>query len=198
MLFLKYSFVFPYSGLPAHMSDWKRTAARLVGDPVDWHQLDIHGSIYVVLDAESTEPVAVMLSRHHNARVFWPEDIPSWPGDDGVQVGFAAFSNEPHLMSPDGRQRWAPAAGDPSQVEFILGLTDKVPLTSGRDLVPGPRDGAVEIHPTLRSLNTTTRSTPRECTWENAGLCGGGDLSRSSLWPALRVLTSSPIRNSAT
>jgi len=152
LLFLKYSFVFPYSGLPARMSDWKHTAARLVGEPVDWHQLDIHGSIYVVLDAESTEPVAVMLSQHHHARVFWPEDIPSWPGDDGVQVGFAAFSNEPHLMSPNGRQRWAPAAGDPSQVEFILGLTDKVPLTSGRDLVPGPRDGAVEIHPTLALL----------------------------------------------
>ncbi|MDZ7795342.1 MAG: hypothetical protein U5P10_17110 [Spirochaetia bacterium] len=152
LLFLKYSFVFPGSGLPAHMSDWKRTAARLVGDPVDWHQLDIHGSIYVVLDAKNNEPVAVMLSQHHNGRVFWPEDIPSWPGDDGVQVGFAAFSNEPHLISPNGRQRSAPAAGDPSQVEFILGLTDKVPLTSGRDLVPGPRDGAVEIHPTLELL----------------------------------------------
>jgi len=37
-------------------------------------------------------------------------------------------------------------------VEFILGLTDKVPLTSGRDLVPGPRDGAVQVHPALELL----------------------------------------------
>jgi hypothetical protein len=51
LLFLKYSLVFPLSGLPARISAWKRAAARLVGNPVDWHQLDIHGSIYVVLDA---------------------------------------------------------------------------------------------------------------------------------------------------
>ena len=144
MLFLKYSFVFPYSGLPAHMPDWKRKAARLVGDPVNWHQLDIHGSIYVVLDAESTEPVAVMLSQHHNGKVFWSEDIPLWSEDNRVQVGFAAFSKEPHLMSPDGRRRLAPAAGDPLQVGFLLGLSDKLPLTSGRDLVPGPSDGAAQ------------------------------------------------------
>jgi hypothetical protein len=93
------------------------------------------------------------LSQHHNGRVFWPGDIPSWPGNEGVQVGFAAFSNEPHLISPDGRERWAPAAGDPSKVEFILGVTDRVPLTSGYDLVPGPRDGAVEIRPVLELLD---------------------------------------------
>ncbi len=152
LLFLKYSLVFPLSGLPARIATWKHLAARLVGDPLDWHQLDIHGSIYVVLDAESHEPLAVMLSQHHNGRVFWPDDVPSWPGADGVQVAYAAFSNEPHLISSDGRERWAPAAGDPSQVEFILGLTDSVPLTSGYDLVPGPRDGAVEVHPTLELL----------------------------------------------
>ncbi|TVR86217.1 MAG: hypothetical protein EA428_14810 [Spirochaetaceae bacterium] len=152
LLFLKYSLVFPLSGLPAQIATWKRLAARLVGDPLDWHQLDIHGSIYVVLDAESHEPLAVMLSQHHNGRVFWPDDVPSWPGEDGVQVGYAAFSNEPHLISSDGRQRWAPAAGDPSQIEFIFGLTDKVPLTSGYDLVPGPHDGAVEIDPKLELL----------------------------------------------
>ena len=70
----------------------------------------------------------------------------------GSEQELLFLDNEPHLISPNGRQRWAPAAGDPSQVEFILGLTDKVPLTSGRDLVPGPRDGAVEIHPALELL----------------------------------------------
>ena len=55
-LFLKYSPVFPYSGLPAELGWWRRAGAGLLGDSMAWHELDIHGAVHVVLDAPTHKP----------------------------------------------------------------------------------------------------------------------------------------------
>ncbi len=145
LLFLKYSFVFPYSGLPREIAGWKRFVGAMIGDPNAWHELDIHGAVHVVLSAHDRKPVGVLLAQHNHHRVFLAGDDFAWPANDRVPIGFAQFSNEPYLLLPEDTVRREPAAGNPMEMEWIFGRSKRAPLMGGYDVVYGVRGGAVHI-----------------------------------------------------
>lgn len=47
LLFLKYSFIVPYSGLSKKYSWWKKLFLNTLFNPRAWHELDIHGAPFM-------------------------------------------------------------------------------------------------------------------------------------------------------
>ena len=152
LLFLKYSFVMPYSGLPGKLSWWKNLGSRLIGDRHAMHELDIHGAIHVVLEAETEQPLGIILAQHNHHRVFLRDHDFDWPGDNRVPISVAELSNEPYLIDPNAEDRYEPAVGNPMKMEFLFGRTKKIPLTGGHDHVLTPKTGAKEVETVLELL----------------------------------------------
>jgi len=139
LLYLKYSFAYPYSGLPEGTTWWKKAGAGLLGNPMTWHELDIHGAIHIVLYEDTLEPVGVILAQHNHHRVYLNKMDLDWPEDQRLPIIVAKFSNEPYLLT-DGKERYERVVGNPMDIEFLFGLTDKEPLTAGYDCVPKVED----------------------------------------------------------
>ena len=152
LLFLKYSLVFPYSGLPAKLGILKNWGANLLGDPKAWHELDIHGAIHIILNGTDLKPLGILLAQHNHHRTFLvPSDF-SWPEDDRVPIAIAKFSNEPYLMSADRPSSFERTVGNPFDLAYLLGRTNRAPIGSGFDKVLGPKEGAIEVDPKLEIL----------------------------------------------
>ena len=145
LVFLKYTLVFPYSGLPAETAWWKLAASNVVGDPMAWHELDIHGAIHVVLEASTMQPVGIILGQHNHHKVHLVGDKLDWPKDNHVPIAYSKYSNEPYLASSDGMDRIERTVGNPMEMEFLLGISDDEPLTAGYDFIPGTSETSVEI-----------------------------------------------------
>ena len=153
LIFLKYSVVFPYSGLAADTGGLKGGAARLLGQPKAWHELDIHGAIHVILDGENQRPLGILLAQHNHHRVFLVGRDFEWPSDDRVPIVFAYLSNEPYLLRPDDpAQRSERSIGDPRSLAYLFGRENKAPLSAGYDRVITPKGGAEEIETKLELL----------------------------------------------
>jgi len=152
LLFLKYSFVIPYSGLIAKISWWKKLGSGIIGNRRGWHELDIHGSIHVVLEESTKLPIGVLLAQHNHHCVYMRDIDFQWPVDNRVMVSIAEFSNEPYLVQPEQDSFYKPAAGNPMNVEFIFGRKKKVPFTGGYDHVITPEDGATEVEADIELL----------------------------------------------
>lgn len=135
LLFLKYSFAYPYSGLPEGTVWWKKAGARIIGNPMTWHELDIHGAVHIVINEETMMPVGVILAQHNNHRVHLKTFDFVWPEDDQVKIVVAKYSNEPYLVT-DGEERYERVVGNPADMEFLYGMSDKEPITAGYDCVP--------------------------------------------------------------
>ena len=152
LLFLKYSFSMPYSGLPCKLSWWKSMGIRLIGDRYALHELDIHGAIHVVLDAKSERPLGIILAQHNYHRVFLRDRDFKWPADNHIPISIAEFSNEPYLMEFNEGDRYEPVAGNPLKIDFLFGRTKKVPLAGGYDHILTPGTGAQEVDMALELL----------------------------------------------
>jgi hypothetical protein len=152
LLFLKYSCVFPYSGLPEKNHWWKTIGASLLGNKKGWHELDIHGAIHVVLEEHSVRPVGVILAQHNHHRVYLVPDDITLPSDDRILVSFSEYSNEPYLIGWDGPSRYERAVGNPMHIAYLFGRTAREPLDSGYDLVVSATDGAREIDMEMQLL----------------------------------------------
>lgn len=153
LVFLKYSLVFPYSGLAADTDGLKGGAARLLGSPKAWHELDIHGAIHVILDGKTKRPLGILLAQHNHHRTFLVGRDFEWPDDDRVPFVFAYLSNEPYLLLPnDPPQRSERSIGDPRTLEYLAGRTDNAPVSAGFDRVFTPAGGAEEIETQLELL----------------------------------------------
>jgi len=153
LIFLKYSVVFPYSGLAADTDGIKGTAARLLGSPKAWHELDIHGAIHVILDAKTEKPLGLLIAQHNHHRTFLVGRDFDWPADDRVPIVFAYLSNEPYLLrSTDLAQRSERSIGDPRTLAYLVGRDDNAPLSAGFDRVITPAGGAEEIETELQLL----------------------------------------------
>jgi hypothetical protein len=152
LLFLKYSCVFPYSGLPRKNHWWKTIGASLLGNRKGWHELDIHGAIHVVLEEHSLRPVGVILAQHNHHRVYLVPDDITLPSDDRILVSFSEYSNEPYLIGWDEPSRYERAVGNPMHIAYLFGRTAREPLDSGYDLVVSATDGAGEIDMEMQLL----------------------------------------------
>ncbi len=146
LLFLKYSPVYPYSGLPARLVWWKALGVAMIGSQQGFHELDIHGAIHVVLRADTLEPFGVLLAQHNHHRSYLtPVDFP-WPADNRVRVAVAAMSNEPYLILPGHTEHYTRTIGNPFDLAYLFGHTDEPPTSSAFDRVPDPDgDSAVEV-----------------------------------------------------
>jgi hypothetical protein len=153
LIFLKYSLVFPYSGIAADTDGWKGGVARLLGSPKAWHELDIHGAIHVILDGKTRQPLGILLAQHNHQRTFLAGRDFEWPPDDRVPFVFAYLSNEPYLLRPDDPpQRSERSIGDPRTLAYLVGRDDNAPISAGFDRVFTPDGGAEEIETRLKML----------------------------------------------
>jgi len=151
--FIKYNFAFLQSGLPARLPLYKKALAWVAGDPEKWHELDIHGAVIVALiniNGKLT-PTALTLGQHNNFRTYlFGRDI-SLPEDGRPKVSFALRSNEPYPAPEGSEPQEQRAVGNPADYPYVLNGGGWY-LSSGVDLVYGPKSGAREIAPEIRNL----------------------------------------------
>ncbi len=152
LVFLKYSLVYPYSGLPAENGFWKRLGSKIIGDPKAWHELDIHGAIHVVLREETMQPLGIILAQHNHHRLHLIGKTLEWPKDGHISISVAQLSNEPYLMESGGAFRLERTVGNPTEIEYLLGVTDDAPLGSGFDKVYTVEGSAKEVETQLQLL----------------------------------------------
>ena len=154
LLFLKYNAVFAYSGLPAGISAGKQFAANLIGNIKEWHELDIHGAIHVILSRQDLRPVGILLAQHNHHRLYMRGRDFEWPLDNRIAVAYSSLSNEPYLIAQYADDADAPfvverTVGNPFHVDFLFGRSDKEPVSAGHDVIVLPAGGAQELSPTL-------------------------------------------------
>jgi len=145
LIFLKYSLVFPYSGLPAEIGGMKRLGSRLIGDPHGWHELDIHGAIHIILEGNTCKPLGVLLAQHNHHRIYLAGKDFKWPNDNRVSISFSQYSNEPYLMKDNAPYRLERTVGNPMHIAYLFGVTDKAPLGAGSDKIFSKKGGAKEV-----------------------------------------------------
>lgn len=136
---LKYSFVFPYSGLPAELGFLKEAAARLAADPVKWHELDIHGAVQIILN-EQEKPMALLLAQHNYFRSYVIGKDIRWPEDDHIPVCFAERSNEPYPCHAETSPKNYRTVGNPMHIAYVIDGRSP-PMTAGKDKVYGIEGG---------------------------------------------------------
>ena len=155
LIFLKYSPVFPYSGLPAGIRGIKRLGSYLVGNPHGWHELDIHGAIHIVLDGYTHQPLVVLLAQHNHHRIYLAGKDFKWPDDNRISISFSQYSNEPYLLKDHSLYRLERTVGNPMNIAYLFGVTDKAPLGAGLDKIFSKKGGAREVSSKLVLLPLT-------------------------------------------
>jgi hypothetical protein len=145
LIFLKYSLVFPYSGLPTKIGRLKRLGSHLIGDPHGWHELDIHGAIHIILEGNTHQPLGVLLAQHNHHRIYLAGKDFKWPDDNRVSISFSQYSNEPYLMKDNAPYHLERTVGNPMHIAYLFGVTDKAPLGAGSDKVFSNKGGAREV-----------------------------------------------------
>jgi hypothetical protein len=152
LVFLKYSLVFPYSGLPSEIGFWKKLGSSIAGNPKGWHELDIHGAIHIVLAGDNLVPIGILLAQHNHHRVFLRDRDFTWPADNRVSISIAQYSNEPYLLPLHGEFHLELTVGNPLYLEYLFGVSDDVPLTAGLDKIYSKNGGARKISLRLELL----------------------------------------------
>jgi len=145
LIFLKYSLIFPYSGLPTKTGRLKRLGSHLIGDPHGWHELDIHGAIHIILEGNTHKPLGVLLAQHNHHRIYLAGKDFKWPDDNRVSISFSQYSNEPYLMENNAPYRLERTVGNPMHIAYLFGVTDKAPLGAGLDKIFSKKGGAKEV-----------------------------------------------------
>ncbi len=152
LVFLKYNFVFPVSGLAKDLPFGYETLLRLAGlSPDNWHELDNFVAVYIVLEG-GRFPVAVMLAQHNHHRTYLIGRDVSLPRDGRIVVDVARRSNEVYLdrgeKDPVHHRvvRWS------FDLLYLISGED-APLFRGKDVTFGVEGGGREVDYTLRFLS---------------------------------------------
>lgn len=150
IIVLKYNFAFPFSGAPAELGFLKESFLRLFADPVRFHELDIHGSVQVILDKEK-KPIILLLAEHNYFRSYViGKDVPL-PGDGRIPVCFAERSNEPYLCPAGAEPELHRTVGNPMYMSYVIG-GGPAPITSGLDRVYGLKSWGRPVRYELKFL----------------------------------------------
>jgi len=151
-LILKYSAVFSASGLPAKLPWYKDLGASIAGDADNWHELDIHGAIHILVNEATLLPEILLLAQHNHFRAYViGKDIPAWGTDHQIMVCYAQRSNEPYPCPVGSTARAYRTVGNPGNFSYVL--TGENALWDGsEDVVFGAQAGAEEISYELKFL----------------------------------------------
>jgi hypothetical protein len=150
IIVLKYTFPFPFSGLPAGLGLVREALMRVVADPVRFHELDIHGAVQIILD-ERERPILLLLAQHNHFRTYLIGKDLQWPDDNHIPICFAERSNEPYPCHADTPPRDYRTVGNPKDFGYVIDGESSA-LTSGKDKVYGPNGGGREVSYRLKFL----------------------------------------------
>ncbi|MBI5446314.1 MAG: hypothetical protein HY900_34505 [Deltaproteobacteria bacterium] len=145
--FLRYHFVFEASGLPAGIPPSQEAAARLLGDPEDWHQLDHYTAVTVVLEGWGSEPgrpVAVMMQQHNGVRTYLAGEGIHLPPDGRPEIDVAIRSNELYPHAPGRTRHRAVAMPDKEGMRYWLAGGSR-PRYSADDVTDGAREAGYSL-----------------------------------------------------
>ena len=158
LTFLSYNLVFANSGLLKGLASWQRIAMGIVGNNIDWHQLDHYVGLTIALSDD--RPIAVML-QHHNYQTTWllidknanknidknSEYTLQIPTDQRIAVDVAMQSNELYLHSADKQKHPGLSWVEEDSIEFLKTGKNK-PTMAGWDIT----HGEIEQQYTLKFL----------------------------------------------
>ena len=145
---LKYNLVFAASGLPKEISWHKRVGSSILGDLENWHELDIHGAIHILLRAKDKKPLILLLAQHNHFRSYVIGKDIILPQDNRLNICIAERSNEPYPC-PIDKTKFR-TVGNPSKFDFVLGGNSPF-FDGGYDIVLAAKD-AVEQNLKLQFL----------------------------------------------
>jgi len=127
--FLNYNVVYPVSGILEGLSFTSRLGLSIVGNLVDWHQLDHYLSVTIaLLDGEA---VAYTLQQHNYHTTYFIKD-PLNP----IAVDIAIRSNELYPHSKDKTEHPAVSFMTADNIEFLVSGKNK-PMMAGYDITHG-------------------------------------------------------------
>ncbi len=140
---LTYHAVFRTSGIVAGTAWWQSLALSIVGNLVDWHQLDHYTAATLVLD-EAQQPVILMLQQHNYLRTYIDGETLSRPRDGRPLVDVAIRSNELYPHESGRVRRRAVSFLDPKSFRYMMGLGKK-PLMTADDITEPHREADYEL-----------------------------------------------------
>lgn len=120
LTFLSYNTIFAHSGLTSGLLGWQKLGLGLVGDLVDWHQLDHYTAATVILD-DSSKPIALMLQQHNYLRTYIIGEQFRFPEDGRPLIAVAHGSNELYPFSEGRRSHRAVPFLTPTNFRYMLG-----------------------------------------------------------------------------
>lgn len=143
LTFLTYHAVFSRSGLPGGLLGWQKIALGLVGDVMDWHQLDHYTAVTLILD-EERKPLALMLQQHNYLRTYVLGEIIDLPPDGRPEVDVSIGSNElfPHQRGRVSRR--AVSFPTPSNMRYLLAAGGR-PLNVADDITHPVREQEYDL-----------------------------------------------------
>ena len=134
---LKYNLVFAASGLPKEISWYKKVGISILGDLENWHELDIHGAIHILLTKKEKTPLILLLAQHNHFRSYVIGKDVILPQDNRLNICIAERSNEPYPC-PLEKTKFR-TVGNPSDFDFVLGGNAPF-FDGGYDVVLAPKD----------------------------------------------------------
>ncbi|MEE8574750.1 MAG: hypothetical protein V3T30_04985 [Thermodesulfobacteriota bacterium] len=143
IVILKYNLAFPFSGLPAKLNEIKEAAINIAIDPRRWHELDIHGSVQIILN-KMGRPMVLLLAQHNHFRSYVIGKDIAWPKDGHIPICFAERSNEPYPCDDKEEPALHRAVSDPTNAAYLIDGRNE-PLISGFDKVYSYNSGGREI-----------------------------------------------------
>ena len=148
---LKYSLVFSSSGLPERLSWYKEWSAFVFGNPDDWHELDIHGAIHLIVSKSSNRPLAVILAQHNYFRTYVVgQDLAL--GNGPLNICFASRTNEPYLCPESSDPALFGTVGSLENFALVYSNEEEALWDGGMDVVYGEAGGAFEIPTRVQTL----------------------------------------------
>ena len=147
---LKYNLVFATSGLPKELSWYKNIAIYLLGDRENWHELDIHGAIQLLVDAKTKKPLVLLLAQHNHFRSYVIGQDLVLPEDNRINICIAQRSNEPYPCRSE--QTKLRTVGNHTNFDFVLG--GRQPLFDGGYDIVFSKTDSVEQNLVLEFLPT--------------------------------------------
>ncbi len=150
VIILKYNVVFTASGLPKILNLFQNIFATLAGNKTIWHELDIHGAVILMLDAQSLQPMALLLAQHNYYRSYIFNHDLTLPENNHIAICYAIRSNEPYLCP--NKLFHAPTIGDPRNLDFVVTGKNKPFIDGGYDVIE-PATLASQINAQLKRLD---------------------------------------------
>jgi hypothetical protein len=135
--FLSYNFVFPTSGIIKGLSLLPNLAISIVGDKLDWHQLDHYVGLTVAL--YNGKPIAVSMQQHNGKTTYMVDKDMDWPSDDRVAADIAMQSNELYPHSAQETKHPGVSFITSKEIEFVKTGENK-PLMAGWDITKGEQE----------------------------------------------------------